>query len=162
MYSENMDRLYSLIDNTIQIVKKISKELRPPILDSMSITEAIEWQGESFHDKTGVNFSLDTSSTKIKLDEQRSISIFRIFQECLTNIARHSEASQIEVVIKSDDQFFEMRVKDDGKGMMQDEFDNETSLGIMGMKERALMWGGDVKLISEKDCGTEVIITINL
>ncbi len=157
---DNVKMMYDLIDKNIQIVKKISQELRPPVLDSMSLTEAIEWQGKLFQDKTGIKFSLSTLPANIRIDAQRSTSLFRIFQECLTNISRHSEASNVHVEIFKKDANLVMQVQDDGKGISKEEITNSQSLGLLGMKERAHMWEGEVEFQGDNNQGTTVTIKI--
>ncbi|MDA0692338.1 MAG: GAF domain-containing sensor histidine kinase [Nitrospinae bacterium] len=157
---ENMRMMFSLIEKNIQVVKKISRDLRPPVLDSLSLTEAIDWQGTLFQEKTGVKFSLSTSPSQINLDAPRSITLFRIFQECLTNISRHSGASDVHVDIIDQDKNLVMRVRDNGKGIAEKEAKNNLSLGVLGMKERAQMWGGEVEIAGVKNEGTTVTIKI--
>lgn len=157
---ENMGMMFSLIEQNIQVVKKISRELRPPVLDSMSLTEAINWQGTLFQEKTGVKFSLSTSLPEINLDTQRSTTLFRIFQECLTNISRHSGASEVNVDILKDDKDLVMRVQDNGRGITAEQAKNSLSLGLLGMKERAQIWQGEVELAGVKNEGTTVTIKL--
>jgi len=157
---ENMEIIGGLIESTIQAVKKISLELRPPILDSLSLTEAIDWQGHLFQNRTGIQFTLSHPGETISLDPQRVTTLFRIFQECLTNIARHSEATKIHVDIIDQGHLLIMRVKDNGKGITPERIHDKTSLGILGMKERAQMWEGEVEIKGERNKGTEILIKL--
>lgn len=157
---ESIEMMFNLIEKNIQVVKNISQDLRPPVLDSMSLTEAIDWQGTLFQEKTGVYFSLSTLPAKINLDSQRSTTLFRIFQECLTNISRHSGASEVNVDIIEKDNNLIMRVQDNGKGITEEEVTNNLSLGLLGMKERAQIWGGEVEIARGESNGTTVIIKI--
>lgn len=157
---ENIEMMFSLIEKNIQVVKNISQDLRPPVLDSMSLTEAIYWQGTLFQEKTGVYFSLSTSPLEISIDAQRSTTLFRIFQECLTNISRHSGASKVNVDIIDKDKNLVMRVQDNGRGITEEEVTNCRSLGLLGMKERAQIWGGEVVIARGENKGTTVTIKI--
>ncbi|GJL80094.1 MAG: hypothetical protein NPINA01_30830 [Nitrospinaceae bacterium] len=160
---ENMKVMFRLIEKNIEAVKKISQELRPPVLDSLSLTEAIDWQGTLFQEKTGVKFSLSTSPPEIKVDAQRSTTLLRIFQECLTNVSRHSGASEVHVDIVGHNENLIMRVQDNGKGISENEVNgNGLSLGLLGMKERAQIWGGEVEFAGVENGGTTVTINIKL
>jgi len=157
---ENMDMMFGLIETKIQIVKQISMDLRPPILDALSLTEAIDWQGKAFQDRTGMEFCLSTSQNEINIDPQRSITLYRIFQECLTNIARHSEASEVLVNIDLSENKLTMQVHDNGKGVAEEKVMSSMSLGLLGMRERAQMWEGKVEVVGSEGEGTTVTIEI--
>ena len=158
--ADSMSMMFSLLEKNMEVVRDISRELRPPVLDYMNLTKAIEWQGELFQEKTGVKFSLHTVPSKIDLDEHRSTTLFRIFQECLTNITRHSKASEVCVQIFLRDGNLMMQVIDNGIGITDEEVNSTRSLGILGMKERAQVWSGEVDLAGGKGEGTTVTIQI--
>ncbi|HKI45542.1 MAG TPA: sensor histidine kinase, partial [Balneolales bacterium] len=158
--ADSMSMMFSLLEKNMEVVRDISRELRPPVLDYMNLTKAIEWQGELFQEKTGVKFSLHTVPSKIDLDEHRSTTLFRIFQECLTNITRHSKASEVCVQIFLRDGNLMMQVIDNGIGITDEEVNSTRSLGILGMKERAQVWSGEVDLVGGKGEGTTVTIQI--
>ena len=157
---ENLHIMSDLISKTIETVKKISFELRPPILNSFSLSEAIEWQGRSFENRTGIKFELSSFPENIRLDQERSTTIFRIFQECLTNIVRHANASKVNVEISDQNEMVVLFVKDNGIGIKKENIENRFSLGILGMRERAQLFGGNIALHGNKDKGTEITITI--
>ncbi len=158
--SENIKLMFNLIDKNIEAVKEISQELRPPILDTLSFTEAIDWQGRVFQEKTGIIFNFSFSKPKFNLDSARSTTLFRIFQECLTNISRHSEASKIQVDLTNQENAVFMRVRDNGIGLSEEKVNSIHSLGLLGMKERAQMLGGNVEIQGTEGVGTTVFIQL--
>ncbi len=157
---ESIRMMFSLIEKNIEVVKRISKELRPPVLDSLGIVEAISWQGTTFQEKTGIKFFLSDQTLKCNLDIKRSTTFFRIFQECLTNILRHAEASEVHVDFYEEGESLIMLVRDNGKGINGHEVNSSTSLGLLGMKERAQIWGGGLTVFGESNQGTTVKIKI--
>lgn len=158
--SEDVTLISDLIQNMIQTVKRISLDLRPPVLDHMSLTEAIEWQGKLFQSRTGIQFDLSTEPDMINLDTQRSSTIYRIFQECLTNVIRHSEASKVNVDIMDMQGLLTMNVSDNGKGLVPEQINENFSLGLLGMKERAQIWGGQVHFTGRQNEGTTITIEL--
>lgn len=152
--------MLDLVDNTIQTIKRISLELRPPILDVLGLAEAIQWQGKEFQDRTGIQFDFRSSPSEISMEPERSTTIFRIFQETLTNVARHAEASKLNVNLMDSDGILTLVVKDDGKGITPTQISDHRSLGILGMRERALVWGGEVDICGAQSRGTTVTIKI--
>jgi signal transduction histidine kinase len=149
-----------LVDNTIQTVKNIAMDLRPPILDDLGLHEAIQWQGQEFERRTGINFIFEVSFKNIELDIERSTAIFRIFQETLTNILRHAKAKNINVLMHEKDAMVTVQIKDDGIGITSDQISDNKSLGLLGMRERARAWKGDVSIQGAHDQGTTVTINI--
>ena len=149
-----------LINNTIQTVKKIAMDLRPPILDDLGLHEAITWQGSEFEKRTGINFNFEVYSGNLELDIERSTTLFRIFQETLTNILRHAKAKNINASMKEKDGTVTLQVSDDGIGIESDQILDIKSLGLLGMRERALVWQGDVDIQGVNNQGTTVTINI--
>ena len=149
-----------LINNTIQTVKRIATDLRPPILDDLGLHEAIEWQGREFEKRTGIHFESEVCFGDLELDIERSTAIFRIFQETLTNVLRHAKAKNINVRIEEKDAMVTVQIKDDGIGITPDQISDIKSLGLLGMRERARAWKGDVNIEGTHNQGT--IVTINI
>ena len=149
-----------LINNTIQTVKKIATDLRPPILDDLGLHEAITWQGSEFEKRTGINFNFELCSGNVELDIERSTTLFRIFQETLTNILRHAKAKNINATMKEKDGTVTLQISDDGIGIESDQILDSRSLGLLGMRERALVWQGDVDIQGVNNQGTTVTINI--
>lgn len=152
--------MLGLIDGTIQTVKRISFELRPPILDVLGLSEAIRWQGEEYQNRAGIKFDFHNPSEKVELDQDRSTTVFRIFQETLTNTVRHAQAKKVSVTMSQAHGTLVLEVKDDGKGIEENQISDLKSLGILGMRERALGWGGQVDIQGSPGKGTTVTIKI--
>lgn len=151
-----------LVDTTLQAVKRISTELRPGLLDDIGLPAAIEWQGEEFQNRTGIKCKVSIEPEDISLDQDRSTAIFRIFQETLTNIARHAKASKVTVFLKKNVSKIELKVRDNGKGIAEKQISNPKSFGIIGIRERAHFLGGDVEINGAPDKGTTVTARIPL
>jgi len=153
-----------LIDRTIQSVKKICIELRPGVLDDLGLTAAIEWQAREFQNRSGIACDLFFNPEEIVLDTNRSTAIFRIFQETLTNVARHAHASTVTVTLEQRNSHLIMEVRDNGKGIREEEIFHSESFGLIGMRERALYLGGEFQISSCGDGGkgTTVIVSIPL
>ncbi|MFQ5510860.1 MAG: PAS domain S-box protein [Candidatus Krumholzibacteriia bacterium] len=160
--TEIMEMLKSMssdVDGTIQRVRKISTQLRPVVLDDLGLVGALEWQAQEFANRTGISCEFSTNST-YKLDTQRSTAVFRIFQEILTNVARHSAADRVIVTLNNENSVLVMTVGDNGRGISQDEINSPRALGILGMRERALVCGGGVDIQNANGRGTRVVVRI--
>jgi PAS domain S-box-containing protein len=151
-----------LTDSIIKTVKRISTELRPGLLDDLGLSAAIEWQAEEFRKRTGIKCRVVLVPEEITLDRERSTAIFRIFQETLTNIARHARATKVAVNLKEKDDKLILSVKDNGRGITRKQISNPTSFGLIGMQERAHFLGGEVIINGIKDKGTTVLASIPL
>ncbi|MDP4242438.1 MAG: sensor histidine kinase [Bacteroidota bacterium] len=155
-----MDSMLSLVNSTIHSVQRISAELRPSLLDDLGLAAAIEWQARQFEDRSQVRTTLNIE--EVSLDRPRSIAIFRIFQETLTNIARHANATTASVRLYHADGSLVLLVQDNGVGFDANEKTDSPSLGLMGMRERAQLDGGTLLLESEPGKGTRVQLTMPL
>jgi len=133
-----------LIDETIQKMRQIIRELRPEILDHLGLSAAIEWQVQEFQARTGIKCEFKPSIDDNHLDLDRSTAAFRILQEALTNVARHAQATQVEISLREEQGRLILEIRDNGRGITEDELANQKSFGILGMRERALAFGGDV------------------
>lgn len=160
---ESLHTISGTIDDTIKTVRKISTRLRPRLLDELGLFPAIEWQVKEFQNRTGVNCSLILPDDNIEINSTFSSAIFRIFQEAITNITRHSFAKNVYVEIISDNgSFLTMTIKDNGIGLPENYLYKEQSLGILGMQERAYSIGGSVDIKSTQGKGTEVLLKVPL
>lgn len=146
-------------DDTILTVRRIATELRPPILDDLGLVAAVEWQAQEFARRTEISCVFSSNIENIELDSEFSTAVFRIFQETLTNIIRHAEANTIEVNLKKLNQKLILRVEDDGKGIQLDDTNANHSLGILGMRERARLIGGDLEIFNGAENGTVILLT---
>ncbi|MBW7888252.1 MAG: PAS domain S-box protein [Bacteroidetes bacterium] len=154
--------MMELIDTTIHKVRKIATDLRPGILDDLGLAAAIEWQGKDFHERTGINFAFQSSIDDVEIDEKRTTAFFRIFQESLTNVVRHAKAKNVSIHLRQEGNNILLTVQDDGKGISQHEINNPRSVGFLGMRERAAVFGGEVSVIGIPSKGTTVLVKIPL
>mgnify|MGYP001595259721 CR=1 FL=1 len=149
-----------LISTTVNSVSRICSELRPAILDDVGLSAAIEWQAGEFTSRTGIVCNIQTEPLEIKLSEELSVAIFRIFQETLTNIVRHARASEVEVELQLKPSEFLMRVSDDGVGMDAAEPQKVNSFGLLGVKERVRGFGGELTFCRGKKGGACLDVVI--
>jgi PAS domain S-box-containing protein len=157
---QKINSLSDMIDASVESVQKISAKLRPGILDELGLIAAIEWQTEEFEKLTNVKCSLVLPKEELNLEKEKSTAIFRILQEALTNIARHSQASKAQVsLLKFQSNIF-LEIQDDGKGITQEQIKDFKSLGIHGMEERAMVFGGLVYIEGTAGKGTKVKVEI--
>jgi len=159
---ERAQFIAELINGAILTVRRISTELRPGLLDAVGLTAAIEWQAKEFETRTGIRCRLKLPQTDIMLDQNRSVAVFRIFQEILTNVTRHAQASEVNVVMEVRDADLFLEARDNGRGIKASEFSNPKSLGLLGMRERALLLGGEFNIRGMRGKGTAVTVRIPL
>ena len=148
------------MDQTILSVRRIATELRPGILDDLGLVAAVEWAAEEFEARTGTRCLLDLPDGDIVIDPERTTAIFRIFQETLTNVTRHAEATQVEVRLGREDGNIVLEVRDNGRGIDPEQLSTGGSLGILGMQERALLLGGELTISGAPGKGTIVKVVI--
>jgi signal transduction histidine kinase len=149
-----------LCDTTIRAVRRIITQLRPRLLDDLGLSAAMEWQTEEFQRRTGIRCVLTMVPEEITLDPDRSTSVFRIFQETLTNIARHSGATRADIELRCDDHGVTLEVCDNGKGITEKEILDARSFGLLGIRERALYWGGSATITGSPGKGTRVSVVL--
>ncbi len=159
---EEFDSTRHLVDQALDTMHGIVRELRPEILDHLGLQAAIEWQVQEFQSRTSIVCQLDCGPEEIDLDEERSIAVFRILQETLTNVARHSGATEVRVLLKQEDHHVVLRVQDNGKGVDEQALRESKTFGVLGMRERAHVFGGQVDIQGTPGKGTVVSIRIPL
>jgi PAS domain S-box-containing protein len=152
----------NLIDTTIQAVRQISIELRPAILDDLGLVAAIEWQLQDLQKRTGLQCELSTSPEEVTLDIDGRTTVFRIFQEILTNVSRHAHATQVQVSLEETGEHLILQVQDNGRGISRDEIRSAKSIGLLGMRERARLRGGEVHVQGTAGQGTTVTVRLPL
>ncbi len=157
---EPLNGMLKLIDETIPKVRAISTRLRPSIIDHFGLEAAIEWQTDEFIKRTALKCKKNISKTGIKFDSEKSISVFRIFQETLTNIARHSGADMVSVFLGIANNNFILCTEDNGIGLNEKAVEKTMTLGITGIKERARGIGGKIEIIGKKGIGTKILLTV--
>jgi PAS domain S-box-containing protein len=159
---DKAETMSKLVDDTILSVKRISSKLRPTILDDLGLVAAIEWQAEEFKDHTGVNCEVSIGTEDLVLGKERATTIFRVFQEALTNITRHAHATNVKVSLKLKAKRLVLKVVDNGEGITDEQILSPKSFGLIGMRERAHYFGGEVKINGIAGKGTTLEITIPL
>ena len=144
------------IQRMLERVRTIASELRPPVLDQFGLIAAIEWESQQFQRRSGIRTEVSLPDEEIPLGRERSTAVFRIFQEALTNIALHAYASKAAVNVKRENGSLILEIEDDGKGIQEREIFDVKSLGLLGMRERALAFGGEVQINRAPRRGTLV------
>lgn len=134
--------------------------MRPKLLDDIGLISALEWQAGEFQKRFGIMCKMNQMLDEIKVDPDVGLSIFRIFQEALTNIARHSNATEVKINISQSTDSILLSISDNGIGIPSRKLDSNSSIGIIGMKERASIAGGTLEFISGNGLGTEVRLSI--
>jgi signal transduction histidine kinase len=150
------------VDETIQTVRRIATELRPGILDSLGLVAAIEWQANEFQTRTGIPCTVTSTVADTSWEQDFSTVFFRIFQETLTNIIRHAQATRVVVRLIDDAGQLVLTVNDNGRGITDEEIANTRSIGLVGMRERAMLIGGEVTLGGAPGRGTTVTLRVPL
>lgn len=151
--------MLALVDKSIQGVRDVSANLRPAALN-MGIVPAITWLCDEFPERTKTACTLRVISEPLGLDEVRTVALFRIVQESLTNVARHAEATRVEITVDQSGDDVVLEVQDDGKGFDPAVDPENRSFGLMGMRERAIALGGKVIIDSAPSEGTVVSVRI--
>jgi signal transduction histidine kinase len=157
---EQSESILKLVDETIHSVRRISTELRPAILDAVGLVAAVEWAAEEFECRTGIKCQLDIPQDDVVNEQEHVTALFRIFQEALTNVALHSNATEVNVRLAKEDGNVILQVRDYGKGVSEEQVSVGSSLGILGMRERALLLGGEFAITGALGKGTTVGVRI--
>jgi len=160
---EKTRALSAHIDSTIQMVRRIATELRPGILDHLGLAAALEWQANEFQTRTGIQCDVHSSLNEPELSPDLNTTFFRIFQETLTNVIRHAGATRVAVELREQDGSVVLEVRDNGRGISRAEITNTKSMGLLGMRERAALLGGEFKIgrVARSE-GTRVTVSIPL
>jgi two-component system, NarL family, sensor histidine kinase UhpB len=148
-----------MVDTTTKTVQRISSGLRPKILDTVGLAAAVEWHVREFTKRTSIEVKLDQTGTLPPLDDAVATGIYRIIQEALTNVARHSEATRVEVAMRLNDGELQVEISDNGKGIEQAMIVHSESLGILSMQERARTLGGKIAITGNPGKGTRIALT---
>lgn len=159
-FFEKVDSLKAQIDTTAKLVRKLCTQLRPPILDDLGLAATIEWQVQEFRARTNIRCEIVQQPDTLNFNDQQATAMFRIFQEILTNVGRHSKASKVRVELKIVDAHLVLQVKDNGKGIGREKITGGGSLGLLGMRERALVLGGKLLIDGAPGKGTTVTVSI--
>jgi PAS domain S-box-containing protein len=148
-----------LIDKTIKDVRTIAIRLRPGVLDDLGLVDALEWLTSDFENRSDITCVFEHNAVP-ELSEAVSTAAYRICQEAMTNVARHAAASRVSVVLKTEDSMLRLSVRDDGRGFETSALAESEGVGIAGMRERAMLAGGTLEVISEKGRGCHVLFRV--
>jgi signal transduction histidine kinase len=159
---EKASAMAGLITHTIESVRRIATELRPGVLDHLGLVAAMEWQASAFQKRYGIACRLVLPAGEIELNAQRSTALFRMLQEALTNVVRHAGATSVTITLDKTDAEVRLTVEDDGKGLSEESLAAPLSLGIVGIRERALALGGAVRIQGIPGSGTTVEVSLPL
>ena len=157
---EILASMTNIIDGTIRMVRKIITDLRPEILDEVGLAEALQWYGGEFDKRTSISIRFTVFPKKFDVDKKQTTELFRIFQEILANVAKHSGASKVVVFLKKENDLLTLRVKDDGIGIKETDMANKNSFGILGIRERAKLMGGQMNIKGAPGKGTTITIEV--
>lgn len=139
-------------------VRRIASELRPPILDEFGLAAAIEWQAREFESSTGIACEIDVCQDPPQISNSMQVTFFRIFQEAITNTLRHARATQVRIRLSLQGGRLVLQIRDNGCGMREEEVSNVGSIGLLGMRERAAVIGGECEICGAPGRGVSVMV----
>jgi PAS domain S-box-containing protein len=157
---KDIEEMVALVDATINTVRRIASELRPGVLDDLGLVSAIEWHAQQFQEHTGILCRFDSSIETVDLDREQATTLFRIFQEAMTNILRHAQATKVNVLIEEEEGEFVLEIRDNGRGITETEKLGTRSLGLLGMRERAHSVGGKIEINGIAGKGSVLLIRL--
>jgi PAS domain S-box-containing protein len=157
-----LEEMSTFTDHMIDTMRRIASDLRPGVLDVLGLAAAIEWQAQEFQRRTTTTCIVHSDMGDAKLEQDLSTQVFRIFQEALTNVARHAQASLVDVDLRCSGGRLILSVRDDGRGMPPDAVARRSSLGLLGITERAHRLGGALELTTPSGGGTKVVLDVPL
>jgi signal transduction histidine kinase len=158
---ERIQSMLELIDTTVTTVQRLSRELRPEMLTIFGLQAALEWFAGEFQSREGIRCELRCSGDEIT-DEKCSLVLFRIFQEALTNVSRHAQATEVIADVQALGDRVIMEISDNGKGITREEIQERNSFGLIGMRERVSFLNGDLQIIGRPNRGTTLRVTLPL
>jgi PAS domain S-box-containing protein len=153
-----VDGMEAILNDTASAVQRIATELRPGVLDELGLQAAIQWQAREFETRTGIACRVELAAEQSAVDATRATAAFRIFQEALTNVARHAGATQVLVRFTLSAQALDLSVQDNGRGISEGALADSGSLGLVGMRERATTLGGTVTITGVPGRGTTLTL----
>jgi len=159
-FAEHLEETKKLAEQTLQSARAISMGLRPAMLDELGLGPALQWQVREFSRRFGIPVNLKLPSDLRDLPDQHRTYLYRIVQECLTNCARHSQASQVQVCVEQSEDAIHLRVADDGVGFERRVKKTSSGLGLLGISERVRELGGEISIDSAPGKGTKIQVRI--
>lgn len=158
--TQKIDEMGRHVSVTIESVRRIAAELRPQLLDELGLVPALKWQAQEFEKRTGIPCRIETRGLRDEVAEAYATSVFRIVQEALTNVARHAQARRVRIRIAGTGDRLLLEITDNGKGITPEQVDSERSFGLMGIRERAQLCGGDAEITGAAGTGTTIRVSI--
>ncbi|WP_337873183.1 PAS domain S-box protein [Ignavibacterium sp.] len=162
VFENEINSMNEMIEHSVRRLKKLISELRPEVLDNLGLIPAVEWLIEQFITRSGVKVIYKTELKNLNLPKQKQLNIYRIIQESLTNVLRHSKATELNLRIIETENRLNISIQDNGKGFNIESLDPIHSIGITGMKERAISFGAELKIQSTYGNGTTVLLIVPL
>jgi len=159
---DKMESMSKLLDTTVQAVKRISSDLRPPILDDFGLSAAVEWLAGDFEERTGIICEIEKDIDEPVIEEAIATPVFRIFQEALSNVYRHSGATRVQTLLNISANKLQLVVKDNGRGITNEEISDPRSFGLIGIRERVFLLEGDAEIKGTPGKGTTMKVNIPL
>jgi len=160
--ARSLHAVYPMIDNLIESVRQTAAHLRPAMLDDLGLVAAIDWLTSDFIARSGIHLSSHIDVEGIAFSRESRVEVFRIVQESLTNVVRHSAASEVTLEIVRDDPNCTVRIADNGRGAAPDAVQGSRSFGLIGLRERAAQFGGEIRIRTAPGAGFEVIAILPL
>lgn len=161
-FLDRLEESEKILDESVERVRELACDLRLGIVESLGLGAALEWEAGNFKKRTGIACDSRVTGKIPALPFESAAAVFRIFQELLTNTARHAEASNIEIDLRAEKGYLELRVKDNGRGIRRREANDPRALGIIGMRERAFALNGILEIAGAKGKGTEALLRVPL
>lgn len=161
-YLKQVESMSQLVDHATTVTRRVITDLRPTILDDLGLCAALEWQAEQFTKRVGIQCSVTCRSEECKfdLDKMQTIALFRIFQESLTNVVRHSGATKVEVELRYDEDEVALSISDNGSGLQEESPVAQTSYGLLGMRERTEQLGGRINFYTPSGGGFGITVKL--
>jgi PAS domain S-box-containing protein len=160
--ADKLGAMQTQLDATVAATRRISADLRPLMLDDLGLIPAAEWLAQNFSERTGIPCRMHIRPPDIELAEPHASALYRILQESLTNVARHARASCVDVTLERVDGALQLTVRDDGRGFRPAEARAQKTYGLLGLRERTVLLGGDASVTSEPGRGTTVEVRLPL
>src|SRR5437763_8828481 len=158
--TRKLDGMTAIIDSTAQGIQRVAAELRPSVLDELGLRAAIEWEARQFAPRPGTDCRVELPEGQPAVDASRATAVFRIFQEALTNVARHAAATHVLVRLGMTPNALDLTVADNGRGIREGALHDSRSLGLLGMRERAGNFHGNVTITGNPGAGTILTLTM--
>jgi signal transduction histidine kinase len=157
---EKMEAMFQVLADALENLHTVTTELRPIILDDFGLAAAIEWQAEEFRNRVGIECRMAPTDFEPDLPKDQATALFRIFQETLTNIMRHAQASEVVVHLEARDGDLILQIRDNGRGITAAEIDDPKSFGLLGIRERLYPWNGRATFEGRPGQGTRVTVRL--